>query len=113
MYKDNSIINTTYPKSNNHKITWRKNDKIKTCDLNPNCIEIIFDIKQNKNIKIINDIPPIIDRLPTGNLPIYEMFNSNYGIIDSNDLIYNIVSLILMVILLLFLILKNNYFVNN
>ena len=106
MYKDNSIINTIYPKSNNHKITWRKNDKIKTCDLNPNCIEIIFDIKQNKNIKIINDKPSIIDRLPTGNLPTYEMFNSNYTMDNSNNLIYNIVSLILIVILLLILILK-------
>ena len=106
MYNDNSITNTIYPKSNNHKITWRKNDTIKTCDLNPNCMEIIFDIKQNKNIKIINDIPPIIDRLPTGNPPIYEMFNSNYEMFNSNVFIYNIVSLILLVIFVVILMCK-------
>ena len=106
MYNDNLITNTIYPKSDNHKITWRKNDNIKTCDLNPNCMEIIFDIKQNKNIKIINDIHPIIDRLPTGNHPVYEMFSSDYKKFSSTDFIYNIVSLILLVILLVILMCK-------
>jgi hypothetical protein len=106
MYNDNLISNTIYPKSNNHKITWKKNDNIKTCDLNTNCTEIIFDIKQNKNIKIINDISPIIDKLPTGNPPVYEMFNLNYKILGLDDFIYNIVSLILLVILIVILVCK-------
>jgi hypothetical protein len=106
MYNDNLISNTIYPKSDNHKITWRKNNNIKTCDLNKNCTEIIFDIKQNKNIKIINDTPLIIDNLPTGNSLVYEMFNSNSKILESNDFIYNIVSLILLVILMVILICK-------
>ena len=106
MYNDNLIKNTIYPKSNHHKITWRKNDNIKTCDLNPNCMEIIFDIKQNKNTKIINDVPMIIDYLPTGNPTVYELFNSNYEIFSSNHFIYNIVSLILLVILVIILMSK-------
>lgn len=53
MNNDKLIINTIFPKSNNHKITWNRKDKITTCDINKNCVEIIFDIKKNK--KIIND----------------------------------------------------------
>ena len=102
----NLISNTTYPKSNNHKISWRKNDNIKTCDLNPNCMEIIFDIKKNKNIKIINDIPPIIERLPTGSYPTYETFNQNYETLYVNNFIYNIVLLILLIFLVVIFICK-------
>ena len=103
-YNNDLISQTQFPKSNNHLITWRKNDNIKTCELNKNCMEIIFDIKKNKNknIKIINDIPQIVDYLPTGNLPSYETFNTNNSI--SSSLIYNIVTLILLVILLIILL---------
>ncbi len=80
----NSINYVKYPKSLNHKITWTKKNNIKTCDLNPNCMELTFDIKKNKNIKIINDNikiindnQPLLDKLPDGDLPIYEMFSSN------------------------------------
>jgi hypothetical protein len=112
MHNSNLISNTTYPKSNNHKITWKKNDNIKTCDLNQNCMEIIFDIKKNKNIKIINDTSQIQVHLPTIKSLSYEMFDSNsnsnskYKLIGFSDFIYNIVSLILLVILMVILICK-------
>jgi hypothetical protein len=108
-YNNDQIYQSQFPKSNNHLITWRKNDKIKTCDLNKKCMEIIFDIKKNKNVKIINDnLPiindnlPIIDHLPTGNLPTYETFNINSLI--GSTLINNIIPLILFVILLIILL---------
>lgn len=41
----------SYPKSLNHKVLWRKNDNIKTCDLNTNCSELEFSIRQNKLVK--------------------------------------------------------------
>ena len=100
MNQDNLINCAKYPKSTNHKITWTKKDKIKTCDLNPNCMELIFDIKQNKNIKIIND-NLILEKLPTGNPPIYETFSSN-------NLNYNIILLILVIIILIIFISKKN-----
>lgn len=96
MNNDNLIFQSIFPKSNNHKITWTKKDSIKTCDLNPNCSEIFFDI----NKKIINDIPTLIDTLPTGNPPIYETF-------ITNNFISNIISLILVVILLIIFFLIN------
>lgn len=40
-----------YPKSLNHKIVWKKNDNIKTCDLGSNCTELEFNITQNKLVK--------------------------------------------------------------
>ena len=109
-YDNDLIYQTEFPKSNNHLITWRKNNKITTCDLNKKCMEILFDIKKNKNIKIINDIPPIIDYLPTGNLLPYETFKINETF-KTNDLlnsilINNIVPLILIVILLIILLFR-------
>lgn len=120
-YNNNLIYQAQFPKSNNHLITWRKNDKIKTCDLNEKCMEIIFDIKKNKNYKIINDIPPIIDRLPTGNSLTYETFYTNKintNKINTNNLfnhtlINNIIPIILLVILLFILLHKKLFFKPN
>ena len=52
MNNDKLIVNTIFPKSNNHKIIWNRKDKITTCGINKNCVEIIFDIK-NKFFKYI------------------------------------------------------------
>ena len=108
---DNNNINfTKYPKSFNHKISWTKKDNIKTCDLNPNCMELIFDIRQNKNVKIINDdftieILPlgnqIFDKLPIGDPIVYETFGVN-------NFNYEIISCILFIILFLIFIYRKN-----
>lgn len=41
----------SYPKSLNHKVQWKKNDNIGTCNLGSNCSELEFSIKQNKVVK--------------------------------------------------------------
>jgi hypothetical protein len=121
---DNDSINyIKYPKSKNHKITWTKKDNIKTCNLNENCMEITFDIKQNKNIKIIDDYYSsgnikIDDYYSSGNIKIdnsstkksivYETF-SNY------NNYYNLLTIILIIIIIIILFYKNkyNYFIIN
>ena len=57
----------SYPKSLNHKVLWKKNDKIKTCDLGSNCSEFEFSIRQNKLVK-------------------HKIFNNN---VDVNKLYYS------------------------
>lgn len=98
----NSINYIKYPKSTNHKITWTKKNNIKTCDLNPNCMELIFDIKKNKNVKIFNDSQQIFDKLPVGNLSTYETFSNDYNY----NYNYNIIQLILVIILIIILYFK-------
>ena len=53
MENNNLLKNSfySYPKSLNHKIVWKKNDNIKTCDLGSNCTELEFSITQNKLVK--------------------------------------------------------------
>lgn len=53
MENNNLLKNSfySYPKSLNHKIVWKKNDNIKTCDLGSNCTELEFNITQNKLVK--------------------------------------------------------------
>ena len=98
--KNNSITHTKYPKSSNHKITWTKKDDVSTCDLNPNCMELIFNIRQNKNIKIINDIP-LLDTLPTGNPPVYETFKCFSKNQDNYTIILTILAILLFIIFFL------------
>lgn len=104
MNYNNLITNTIYPKSNNHLITWKKNDNIKTCDLNQNCSLIIFDITQNKNNKIINNenanATNIIDLKSMENFKSCNLTKINY-------FIYYKISFIIAIILLVILIYKH------
>ena len=116
-----------FPKSQNHKITWTKKNNISICDLNTNCTEYEFNIRnKNKNMlnqtnknKNDNDIKnndiknnsnnyfnnynmdKFIDRLPTGNIPIYEPYQK---LEYNNDYNYNYnIILIIIIIIILFL----------
>lgn len=90
---NDSIKITKFPKSNNHRIIWKKNDNIKTCNLNSNCSEIIFDIKQNKKNKN------------------YELFNQNKKtLLELSSLsyiillLYNILPIIIFIILIMIIV---------
>ena len=111
-FENNSDIknDNILKKSKSHIITWKKNSNVNTCDLSPNCIKLEIDIKKNKNINfadnsniIINPDKLIIDILPTGNLKLYESFET----ISYND---NILLLTLIILLLFVLVYKKNNF---
>lgn len=86
---NNKFNLTRYPKSNNHKITWLKNNFVNTCDLDTNCTKLTIDITKNKKI-----FDPVKNK---SNCNI--KFNINYN------------TILLFSIIILFIIIysKNNY----
>lgn len=93
-----------YPKSLNHKVLWKKNDKIKTCDLGSNCSEFVFSIRQNKLVKheIFNNTDKINDE---ENFTCISYMGINSKII-TNLINYDIIVFFLLSILFVILNLK-------
>lgn len=116
MENNNSLNKSfhSYPKSLNHKVMWKKNDKIKTCDLGSNCSELEFSIKQNKLIKhkIFNNTHNINELEHSNivnnneNFACISCINVNSKII-TNFINYDIVIFFLLLILFIVLNLKS------
>jgi hypothetical protein len=111
MEKNNLLNNSfyLYPKSSNHKIMWKKNDNIKTCDLNSNCTELEFNIRQNKIVKHktftnSNKIDNKIDNKE--NFICISCFGVNTNKIR-NTINYDIIVFFLLLILIIILSLKS------
>jgi len=108
MEKNNSEnIFYSYPKSNNHKILFKKGDNISVCDLEQNCSKLNFSISKNKssNIKIFNDIKSDTEKFTCINC----VYN-NLNLLDIQPYYYDIVlfSLIILLFIVLKFIGKNN-----
>lgn len=104
--KNNELLNNcvhSYSKSPNHKIIWRKNDKINTCDLNAKCSKLEFSISKNKFVNYTNYANNIIDISATDN---FEPSN----IVVKQEIICNYDGIIffLTIILIVILVLKFN-----
>lgn len=93
MENNNSLNKSfySYPKSLNHKVMWKKNDKIKTCDLDSNCSELEFSIKQNKLIKhkIFNNTHNIDELEHSNNVNANENFSCIRRISVNSKIITN------------------------
>ena len=98
MEKNDDIKNSfySYPKSLNHKVVWKKNDNIRTCDLNSDCSELEFNITLNKFTK---------QKMFNNNL-IYDNNNANEET-TKNMTNYDTIMFILIFILLVALNLKS------
>lgn len=97
--KNNELLNNciySYSKSPNHKIIWRKNDKINTCDLNANCTKLEFSISKNKLVNSSNN-HAIVSKINDN----FEPFN----VIELNKITYNYDTIIFFLILILIVIL--------
>lgn len=100
----NDLLNNSfyyYPKSSNHKIVWKKNDNVKTCDLNSNCTELEFNIRQNKFIKYKK--MSAIDDINKENFTCISCITNNTKIISS---LINNYTIIFFMLLLLFIVLN-------
>ena len=100
----NNILNNSfylYPKSKSHKITCKKNDNIKICELNSKCSELEFNITLNK-FSLISNNNTIDNKEKLGYIgcigSIYK--NSKFNInIKNYDIIVFILILIIIIIL--------------
>lgn len=112
--ENNNLLNKSfhsYPKSLNHKVIWKKNDNIKTCDLGSNCTELEFSIKQNKVVKhnILNNTTNINEFYYSNKTDDIENFDCISYISKNSKIITNWINydiIVFLLLLILFVILN-------